>query len=148
MFDLCASIKVGKGVSFHVPRPRALSWAQVFREDSLRPLVISDMGSRPQTAGSLPRVFRLCIRHSFVHCSARVYCAPGLCPARCRVLSKRVLNRGRTVKAMQPLPGVVEGPDQPCSARPRAPKRARSSARGPADSVPDVSGFHASSSLL
>lgn len=114
MFDLCASIKNGKGVSCHVPRPRALSWAQVFREDSLRPLVISDMGSRPQTAGSLPRVFCLCIRRSFIHYSAPTYCAPSLCQALCQALRKRVPNKGRMVTAVQPFPGVAEGPDQPC----------------------------------
>lgn len=131
-----------------MPRLRALSWAQVFREDSLRPLVISDMGSRLQTVGSLPPVFRLCIRHSFIHYSAHIYCAPSLCQALCQVLSKRVLNKGRMVNAMQPFPGLAEGPDQPCSSHPHSPKRARSSAQGPADSMPDVSGFHASSSLL
>lgn len=138
----------GMARGFHFTWPRALSWAQVFREDSLRPLVISDMGSRPQTVGSLPRVFRLCIRHFFIHYSAHIYCAPSLCQARCQVLSKRVLNKGRMVKAVQPFPGVVQGPGQPCSSHPHSPKRAHSSAHGPADSTPDVSGFHASSSLL
>lgn len=78
-------------------------WAgsKVFREEHLNPLMISDMGSGSETGGSLPCLFHLCIRHSFIHYSTTIYWAPSVCQVLCQMLNKCLLNKCRMVKGLR-----------------------------------------------